>query len=150
MLVQRAKMDLEAVASILEREPSFEVVSKLTSGLEAMECVGQLQPDIILLDERANGCSCAEATEQMSQLIPQSKIIILASSSECADYPNLLKLGARGFITKDITVEDFTKSIALVHSGEQVIIGDESGRGCEPISHQAEKSKPGNEDKNPT
>jgi DNA-binding NarL/FixJ family response regulator len=141
MLVHRAKLFREGVASILDREPQFEVVATFTSGHEAIEKVDQLQPDVILLDEGAKGCTCAEATEQMSKLVPNAKIIILTYPWRTTDPIDMLKLGAKAFISKDIAVEELIKGISLVHAGGLVIFSPMTEKIYEALVSQPSEHK---------
>jgi DNA-binding NarL/FixJ family response regulator len=143
MLVHRARLFQEGVASVLERQPNLEVVSKFTNETEAIEKVGLLQPDVILLDEGFGGVSWwAEATKQMSKLAPKAKIILLTYPWTAAKDPlAILEAGATAFISKDIEVEDLIRAIALLHTGKLVIFPPMSNKMSAALADRAEEPK---------
>jgi len=138
MLVHRGELFREGLAAILEREPNLEVVSKFTSGLEAIERVSQLQPDIILLNKGEWGYTWAEATRRMSKLAPKAKIIILTYPWDASDPLAIFKSGARAIISKDVEVEDLIRGIVLVHTGGLIIFPPPSDKLFEEFAHQEE------------
>jgi two-component system NarL family response regulator len=140
MLVHRGELFREGLAAILDREPNLEVVSKFTSGIEALESVGQLQPDVILLDTRDWGRTWAEATRRMSKIVPKAKIIILTYPAEANDPLAILKSGARAFISKDVEVEDLIRGIALVHAGGMIIFPPVSDMLFDAFAQQEEEA----------
>jgi DNA-binding NarL/FixJ family response regulator len=92
----------------------------------------------MLLDERALGISWAEATLRMNKLAPKAKIIILSYPWKATDPIDVLKSGARGFISKDIEVEDLIRSIGLVHAGGLVIVTPKADKIFESVRNHDE------------
>jgi two-component system NarL family response regulator len=142
VLVHRGELFREGLAAILEREPTIELVSRFTSGIEAIEKVGQLQPDIILLNKGEWGYTWAEATRRISKLAPKAKIILLTYPWDYHDPLAMLKSGARAFISKDVEVENLIRAIAQVHSGELVIFPPVSDKIIEAFACQEEEPSP--------
>ena len=62
---------------LLEAEPDMEIVGEATSGQEAIELVQQCQPHVVLMDVQMRDVNGIEATRQIKNLSPQTKVIAL-------------------------------------------------------------------------
>jgi chemotaxis response regulator CheB len=72
MLVHQAELFREGLGTVLEREPGFEMIYKFTDKTDAIAKVGELQPDVILLDEGKPGCTWwVKATLQIREPPPK-------------------------------------------------------------------------------
>src|SRR5258706_15615343 len=68
--------------SLLERHPQFEVVGEAGSAREAIEQVGRLQPNVVVMDIRLPGTSGIEACEEIVKRFPETRVIMLTSYAE--------------------------------------------------------------------
>jgi PAS domain S-box-containing protein len=86
--------------ALLAARPSWEVCGEAADGREAIEMAAQLKPDIVLLDvsmPRVNGLEAARIIRRES---PGSEILIVSQHTPAEMLPNVLKVGARGFVSK--------------------------------------------------
>ena len=103
---------------LLEQSESFEVVGEANNAKEAVEITGKLRPDIVLMDIRLPGVSGIEACEEITQLYPDVRVVMLTSYAEDEMLFSAIRAGASGYLLKQINRED------LIHSLESVKRGD--------------------------
>jgi DNA-binding NarL/FixJ family response regulator len=95
---------------------SWDVCGEAANGLEAIEKVRELQPDLVLMDLRMPIMSGTEATRQIRVLSPNTKIILL-SMYESETVVELARLmGADACLSKRCAATDLRKAIAAVLS----------------------------------
>jgi DNA-binding NarL/FixJ family response regulator len=78
MVVEDFEPFRRMISSILQNRAEVQVVCEVSDGLEAVQKAKELQPDLILLDIALPGLNGIEAARQISNLVPQSKILFLA------------------------------------------------------------------------
>jgi pilus assembly protein CpaE len=109
----------EHLAKLLSFETDIEVVGAASSGEEAVELTGKLQPDILLMDINMPGMDGIATTEQVSATFPLTSIIMMSVQGE-ADYLRRSMLaGAREFLVKPFSSDELTASIRGVHAREK-------------------------------
>lgn len=94
------------------------VVADAKDGREAIELARYYRPDVVLMDVVMPGIDGLKATEQITQEVPETQVVMLTGSDE--DELGLLGLraGAVGFITKDVSIEAVPRAVRGVHAGE--------------------------------
>jgi DNA-binding NarL/FixJ family response regulator len=107
--------------SLLERHPQFEVVGEASSAREALEQVGALEPDVVVMDIRLPGTSGIEACEQIVDQFPNTKVIMLTSYAEDEMLFSAIRAGASGYVLKQIASEELVKAIEAVGRGEALL-----------------------------
>ncbi len=111
----------ESIRQFLEREANFEVVGEAGDGEEAVQMVGQLKPDVIVMDISMPKLNGIEATRQIKALQPSAVVLILtAYDYEQYIFP-LLEAGAAGYLLKDVSSRELISAIQTVHKGEAVL-----------------------------
>ena len=78
-------------------------------------------PDIILLDARMSGLGGIEATREILKLSPESKVIAISSVASGVIPSQMLRSGAKGFITKSVPIEELLKAIRAVNDGDHYV-----------------------------
>ena len=104
--------------SLLEQYPQYEVVSEAGNAKEAVSQVKTFQPDIVLMDIRLPGKSGIDACEEIKQIAPDTKVIMLTSYAEDEMLFSAIKAGASGYVLKQIDSEGLIKSLEAVARGE--------------------------------
>ncbi|HJV04227.1 MAG TPA: response regulator transcription factor [Actinomycetota bacterium] len=106
---------------VLENERDIEVVGEATDGIQAVEKAQELMPDVILMDVRMPKRSGIEATQQIKELLPHAKILVLTISDEEADLYDSIKAGAAGYLLKEISTDEVADAIRSVWAGHSRI-----------------------------
>jgi two-component system, NarL family, response regulator DegU len=107
----------EGVKRILDFEPSFEVVAEGDDGSQAVSLVEKHQPDVILMDINMPKLNGVEATRELIEMFPESKVIILSIHDD-ENYVSLaLKTGATGYLLKEMDADALVEAVKVVADG---------------------------------
>ena len=90
----------QAVCSIVETLPGFQVVGEAADGEEAVQLAAQLKPDLVLLDIGMPKLNGVEAAKRIFQVSPASKVIFLSQENDLDTIQAVLRLGASAFVNK--------------------------------------------------
>jgi DNA-binding NarL/FixJ family response regulator len=112
----------EGLSLLLEKEEDVESVALCYEASGVIEKANELKPDIILLDEEISGCDCGALVQNITELQPQIKVIVVIKPYKNVVLSSSLKAGAKGYIDKDITFKELSNSIRQVAKGGLVII----------------------------
>lgn len=121
LIVDDHLLSRKGISSILSANPMFEIIGEATNGTEALELAKQLMPDLILMDIRMPDCNGLEATRLIKAAIPHVKIIILSVSDDVQDFFEAIKLGAQGYLLKNMEPGYWLDYIISVAQGEAPI-----------------------------
>ncbi|MCC8250706.1 response regulator [Saccharothrix luteola] len=109
---------------ILGTEDDIEVVGEARDGVEAVEVVGRLRPDVVLMDVQMPGVDGLEATRRI--LGPAGagnpiKVVILTTFDREDYLFEALRAGASGFLLKNASPEDLVDSVRIVARGDALL-----------------------------
>lgn len=90
----------KAIEAIVHRAPGFELVGSATSGEEAIELVGWLQPDLALFDVRMPGVGGIEAARAISATWPETAVVLVSALEEDELPTTIRRCGAAAVIHK--------------------------------------------------
>ena len=99
----------------------LEVLGEATNGREAIDLAIRLQPDVVLLDLSMPEMSGLEAIPRLREARPQTKIVILTASSDDADLFEALRLGADGYLLKNLEADRFLTLLRRLLLGQPAI-----------------------------
>jgi DNA-binding NarL/FixJ family response regulator len=105
------------IASLL-RVWGIEVVGEASDGLEALEQARRLRPDLVLMDINMPRCNGLEATRLIKTEMPDVKIVIVTVSDEDDDLFEAIKSGAQGYLLKNMSEEEFSRTLTSIGTGE--------------------------------
>ena len=106
---------------VLENEKDIDVVGEGGDGQEAIELAEKEAPDVVLMDVRMPKHSGIEATRQIKDILPSTKILMLTISDEEGDLYEAIKAGASGYLLKEISIEEVADAVRSVHQGQSLI-----------------------------
>jgi DNA-binding NarL/FixJ family response regulator len=106
---------------VLEKEEDIEVVGEAHDGQQAVDRATELMPDVVLMDVRMPRRSGIEATQQIKELVPHVRILMLTNSDEEADLYDSIKAGASGYLLKEISSEEVAEAVRSVCQGHSRI-----------------------------
>ncbi len=108
----------EGVAQSLASEPGFIVVGQAGSGEEAFTLVGDLLPDVLLLDVTMPGDGGIITAGKVAAAWPVVRIMMLTVSEDQDTLMAALKAGARGYVLKGVTARDLANAVRVVAGGD--------------------------------
>ncbi len=109
---------LEGLKGILNQQPGIEVVGEASDGMDAIEKIVQITPDVVLLDLKMPRVDGLTVLRSIQTRAPLSRVILFASTDNKEDFVEAMKLGCCGILQKDASVNMIEKSIHKVHEGE--------------------------------
>ena len=112
------------VRRLLEQESLFEVIGEAESGEKAYQTFGELKPDVMVMDLSMPGMGGLEAIRRILMRYEKAKILVLSMHEDLSFANQALKLGAKGYLTKNTLADDLVKSIETVTQGD-VFLSDE-------------------------
>jgi two-component system, NarL family, response regulator NreC len=103
---------------ILEQRPQYEVVGEATDGREAVALATELKPDIIIMDIAMRHLNGLDATAQILEHLPETKVIVLSMYAEEGYLLRALSAGVRAYLLKDNAEADLFRALEVVQSGK--------------------------------
>ena len=117
LLVDDQELVYQGLRAMLNLESDLKVVGVANNGQVAIQQVEALQPDVVLMDIRMPIMDGREATRIICQRFPNTKVLVVSTFDE-DDYINhSIKAGAKGYLLKDMPVEELAQAIRLVYRG---------------------------------
>lgn len=111
MLVDDHELFRDGIASLLKKQPDWEVVAVAGDGLEATYRAPVAKPDLILLDINMPGMDGLEALGAIRRELPEATIIMLTVHDEDEKVFSALRSGANGYILKNTNSEEFVQML---------------------------------------
>ena len=108
------------IKALLARQSGFEVVGEASDGLSGIKTVRQTDPDIVLLDLDMPVMNGRETLAQILSVRPQQCVVMLTVSEDGEDLLECMRLGAHGFLLKNINADFLTESIRNAAEGNNV------------------------------
>jgi DNA-binding NarL/FixJ family response regulator len=99
----------------------IEVVGEACNGLEAVEKAISLKPDIVLMDIKMPNCNGLQATRLIKESMPEVKIVIVTAFDEDEDLFQAMKIGASGYVLKNVKDEEFVDLLSSVMKGDVAV-----------------------------
>jgi DNA-binding NarL/FixJ family response regulator len=97
-----------------------EVIGEAEDVAPAIELIGRLQPDVVLLDVHLPGGGGHAVIAEVKQEHPEIKFLALSASDAPEDVIAVIRAGARGYVTKTISTSDLADAIVRVAGGDAV------------------------------
>ncbi len=105
---------------ILERA-GFEVVGGAADGLEAIEVVRSVVPDVVLMDVRMPRLDGIEATRRLVSELPDLKVLALTTFDLDEYVYAAVRAGASGFLLKDVSPDDLVRGVRAIARGDTLL-----------------------------
>jgi DNA-binding NarL/FixJ family response regulator len=106
---------------LLDGEDGLVVVGDAADGQQAVEVVGRLRPDVVLMDIRMPVLDGIEATRRIGERYPGTAVLVLTTYDLDEYVFAALEAGASGFLLKDCPPDELTSAIRVVARGDALI-----------------------------
>ena len=107
----------EGLHALLNRFDMLKVVDVVADGNELMNAIAEKQPDVVLSDISMPGKTGIEVCALITQKFPAIKFIMLSMYNNEVFFTNSLKVGAKGFLSKEVPKEELIRAIKTVYDG---------------------------------
>ncbi len=108
----------QGLHSFLQLQDDLEIVGEAADGLEAVEKVAELLPDVVLMDLVMPKVDGIAAIRRITALSPSTRVLVLTSFSDDEKVFSAIKAGALGYLMKDSSPADLADAIRAVYHGE--------------------------------
>jgi DNA-binding NarL/FixJ family response regulator len=100
--------------SFLEKQTGMEVVAEAVNGRTAIKLTRKFRPDVIIMDIIMPELNGIDATRQIVEELPGTKVIALSMHCECQMVLGMLEAGASGYLLKDCVLEELVLAVRAV------------------------------------
>ncbi len=121
MIVDDHTLIRETWSFLLGRNEGFEVIAEVGDGQRAIEIARDKRPNIVLLDINMSPLNGFDIIKMIRKLSPGSKVIAVSMHSQPAYAKKMLRLGAKGYVTKNSPRQEMLDAITEVYNGQLYI-----------------------------
>ena len=121
------KIMLAGLRSILEKQTDFEVVGEADNGRKAVQMAQEKKPDVIVMDVSMPDLNGIEATKQIIESLPETRVIALSMHSDKRFVMGMLRAGASGYLLKDCASQELANAIVQVARGKKYLSPEITG-----------------------
>ena len=133
------------IRGMLAGQPDFEVVGEAVNGQEAVDLVGRLNPDVVLMDLRMPGTDGVAATSRIRKDYPGTRVLVLTTSDSGADILRAVEAGATGYVLKDAPREELYGAIRAAAEGKPLLAPDVAAHLVERVRWPSDEGLSGRE-----
>ncbi|MGW3333226.1 response regulator [Streptomyces rubiginosohelvolus] len=101
--------------------PGFEVLGEAADGVDALAVVGELDPDVVLMDLRMPGGGGVSAIAELTRRGARSKVLVLTTYDTDSDTLPAIEAGATGYLLKDAPREELFAAVRAAADGRSVL-----------------------------
>jgi NarL family two-component system response regulator LiaR len=105
------------IVALLATEPDLEVVGEAADGQAAVNLVGAVRPDVVLMELVMPGMDGVEAIARVVELDPGVRVVVLTSFATDEKVFPAIRAGALGYLLKDSDPEELPRAIRQAHRG---------------------------------
>ncbi len=126
VLVDDHFMVRDGIRAILDDNENYNVIGEASNGVEGIQLVRSLKPDIAICDIRMPEMSGIEMVQQMIEMKLETRYIMLSMHDSDEYILQSINAGADGYLLKGSSKEEFLKALSVVSKGEKYFSGDVS------------------------
>ena len=119
LLVDDHPVVRSGIRSLIEMATDIEIVGEASTGAEALQLVEQTNPEVLLLDLELPDIQGTQVAQQIGQLHPKVKILVLSAHDDPIYIRELLELGAAGYLMKEEAPEVIVDAVRGIAQGQQ-------------------------------
>ena len=109
------------LVSLFETDPSLEVIGEAADGNEAVRKTLKLHPDVVVMDLMMPQKDGSEATREIKDSLPETKILLLTTFGTSDGIAHALEAGAEGALLKSAANTDILKAIKRIIAGNKAV-----------------------------
>jgi DNA-binding NarL/FixJ family response regulator len=128
LLADDHRLMREGTAALLASDDRLEVVGLASDGREALALAERRSPDVVLLDLNMPVLGGLEACAALREREPAPEVLMLTVSDEEPDLYAALRVGASGYLLKDMAPAELIEAVLAVARGEPRIAPEMASR----------------------
>jgi DNA-binding NarL/FixJ family response regulator len=132
----------EALRSLLESEPDFQVVAEASDGLGAAELTERQKPDVLVLDLQMPGLNGLDVLRRVVRRSPRTRVVVLSMHAAEGYVVAALKHGASAYVTKDASASELGIAIRKAIAGQRYVSSPFSSAAVEEYAARSEGAAP--------
>ncbi|MHB1595072.1 MAG: response regulator [Streptosporangiaceae bacterium] len=121
LLVDDQELVRAGFKMVLDAQPDMRVVGEAANGIAALESLGSVRADVVVMDVRMPKLDGIETTRRICRAGDRPRVLMLTTFDLDEYAYAALKAGASGFLLKDVPPEELLFGIRSVHSGDAVV-----------------------------
>ena len=121
------KIMLAGLRSLLEKQTDFEVIGEADNGRKAVQMAQEKKPDVVVMDVSMPDLNGIEATKQIIESLPETRVIALSMHSDKRFVMGMLRAGASGYLLKDCASQELANAIVQVAEGKKYLSPEITG-----------------------
>lgn len=121
MLVDDHAIVRDGLQEVLDAADDIEVVGQASDGVEAVETVAELAPDVVIMDVIMPNKDGVEACREVMDIFPDTRVLVLTAATEDDAIINAVAAGASGYLQKFSGREDLLTAVREVAEGKSRI-----------------------------
>ena len=121
LIVEDQTLVCEGLEMLLSLTEDIRVAGRAADGMEALHSMQKQTPDLVLLDVRMPKMSGIEVLREMKAKALTIPVILLTTFDDDAALLEGIRLGAKGYLLKDVSLAKLTEAIRLVAAGRSMI-----------------------------
>jgi DNA-binding NarL/FixJ family response regulator len=121
------KIMLAGLRSLLEKQTEFDVVAEAENGRKAVQMAQEKKPDVVVMDVSMPDLNGIEATTQIVESLPGTRVIALSMHSDKRFVMGMLRAGASGYLLKDCASQELANAIHQVAGGRKYLSPEITG-----------------------
>ena len=104
----------QGLRALLEAKDFIDVVGEANDGAEAVNLTERMAPDVVIMDISMPGYCGLDATKQIKERYPKTKVVILSGHADNIYVDQALKAGASGYVHKDAVYDELAIALDAV------------------------------------
>jgi DNA-binding NarL/FixJ family response regulator len=121
------KIMLAGLRSLLEKQTDLQVIAEAENGRKAVQLAQETKPDIVVMDVSMPDLNGIEATTQIIESVPDTRVIALSMHSDKRFVLGMLRAGAAGYLLKDCASQELANAIHQVAGGKKYLSPEITG-----------------------
>ena len=111
----------DCIRHLFNTREDMRILAVANNGQTALRLTRELLPDVVVMDVRLPTLNGIEATRQILQIHPQSRVVGLSGCADRQTVVEMLRAGARGYVVKDAAFTELLQAIETVMTGKRYL-----------------------------